>query len=182
MHVTRPSGAGGSRSALYRGVKAGVWDRIARGLYVPVDAPVTDWDQLEAVTRRPESTICLLSALAQYDLTDEIPDALDVAIPRGVRAPVVDGAIRWHHFDRESFAIERHEIPIPGGDQTIGIYTPERTIADCYRLRGSIGYEIARDATKVWLSRGGKPARLLEVASQLPRAKSPVLRALEVMA
>lgn len=35
----------------------------------------------EAATRRPDTTICLISALSYHDLTDEVPSALDVAIP-----------------------------------------------------------------------------------------------------
>lgn len=140
-----------------------------------------DWDQLEAATRRPEATICLLSALVHYDLTDAIPDALHVAIPRGLRAPVTDGAIRWHHFDAATFDLGREEMLIPESSQHIGIYSAERTIADCFRLRSIVGYEVARDATKEWLRRGGKPAELVRFASQLPRAKAPLLQALEAL-
>lgn len=173
--------AGLSRSGLYRGAWAGRLDRIARGIYLPAKAPVADWDQIEAATRRPEATICLTSALAYHDLTDAIPTALDVAIPRGSRTPASTGAIAWHHFDRATFEIGREEIAIPGSDQTIGIYSPERSIADAFRLRGDVGYELARDALREWLRRGGKPARLIEITSQLPRAKSPVLQALEML-
>lgn len=77
-----------------------------------------DWDQIEASARRPEATICLVSALAYYGLTDAIPDALDVAIPRGAGAPVTAGTIRWHRFDSATFSIERDEIPIPGSSHT----------------------------------------------------------------
>jgi len=76
--------AGLSRSALYRGARAGRLDRIARGIYLPTEASAADWDLLEAATRRSDATICLISALAHYDLTDAIPVALDVAIPPGV--------------------------------------------------------------------------------------------------
>lgn len=174
--------AGLSRSALYRGARAGQFDRIARGIYLPADASAADWDQIEAATRRPDATICLTSALAHHDLTDAIPAALDVAIPRGTRTPASTGAIAWHHFDRATFEIGRDEITIPGSDQTIGIYSPERSIADAFRLRGEVGYELARDALREWLRRGGKPTHLINIASRLPRAKSPVLHALEMLA
>jgi len=173
--------AGLSRSALYRGARAGQLDRIARGIYLPAEAPAADWDQLEAATRRSDATICLTSALAYHDLTDAIPTALDVAIPRGSRTPASTGAIAWHQFDRATFEIGRDEISIPGSDQTIGIYSPERSIADAFRLRGGQGYELARDALREWLRRGGKPARLMEIASRLPRAKSPILQALDML-
>jgi predicted transcriptional regulator of viral defense system len=173
--------AGLSRSALYRGARAGRLDRIARGIYLPAEAPAADWDLLEAATRRSDATICLTSALAYHDLTDAIPTALDVAIPRGSRTPASTGAITWHHFDRATFEIGRDEITIPGSDQTIGIYSPERSIADTFRLRGAQGYELARDALREWLRRGGKPARLIEMAARLPRAKSPILQALDML-
>jgi len=58
----------------------------------------------------------------------------------------------------------------------IGITSPERSIADVFRLRGETGYELGRDALKEWLRRGGKPARLIEIASRFPRAKGPSCR------
>lgn len=181
MKALRPKAAAEKRSALYRGHAEGRWNRLGRGIYLPADAPAMDWDQLEAATRRPEATLCLLSALAHYDLTDAIPDALDIAIPRGMRAPMTEGAIRWHRFDLATFELGREEILISGSSQHIGLYSAERTIVDCFRLRSSVGYEVARDVTKEWLRRGGKPAELMEFATQLPRAKAPLLRTLEVI-
>lgn len=185
MLTLRPGAAeqaGLSRSGLYRAAREGRLARIARGIYLPADAPAADWDWIEAATRRPDATICLTSALAHHELTDAIPAALDVALPRGSRTPASTSAIAWHQFDKATFDIGREEIPIPGTDQMIGIYSPERSIADAFRLRGEVGYELAREALKEWLRRGGKPARLMEIASQLPRAKSPVLQSLEALA
>lgn len=174
--------AGLSRAGLYRAVNAGTVRRIARGLYLPSDAPPADWDLIEAATRRTDATLCLISALAHYDLTDEIPAAVDIAIRRGGRIPATDAAIAWHAFARETFDLGRERMTIPGTETMIGIYSPERAIADAYRLRGQIGYEIARDALKEWLRRGGKPGALMRIASQLPRAKSPILAALDMLA
>ena len=137
---------------------------------------------IEAAARRPDSTICLISALAHHDLTDEIPAALDIAIPRGSRIPATEGAIQWHLFDRATFAIGRDQITIPGTDGLrIGMYSSERCIADAYRLRGELGYEIATLALRNWLNRGGKPADLIELAIKLPRAKGPLLQALNAL-
>ncbi|TKV56968.1 hypothetical protein FDO65_19260 [Nakamurella flava] len=184
MAAVRPGSAeeaGMSRSGLYRAAHEGRLKRIARGIYLPADADAADWDWIEAATRRSDATICLASALAHHDLTDAIPAALDVAIPRGSRIPASDGAIAWHQFDQATFDIGRKEILIPGTGQTVGIYSPERSIADAFRLRGEVGYELAREAVKEWLRRGGKPTSLMEIASRLPRAKSPVLQALEAL-
>lgn len=173
--------AGLSRTGLYRAVSAGGLQRIARGIYLPSDAPPADWDLIEAAARRPDATICLASALVHYDLTDDIPAMVDIAIRRGGRIPASDAAIAWHSFARETFEIGRDDMTIPGTTTTIGIYSPERTIVDTYRLRGQVGYETARDALKEWLRRGGKPGALMRIASQLPRAKSPILAALEML-
>lgn len=184
MAMLRPAQAadrGMSRSGLYRATASGKFERIARGLYRPADAPAADWDWLEAATRRADATICLTSALAYHDLTDAIPDALDIAIPRGSRIPATEGAIRWHLFARETFEIGRQQIEIPGATETIGIYSPERTIVDSFRLRGELGYELGRDALRAWLRQGGKPSELMGLATRIPRSKGPLLQALELL-
>jgi predicted transcriptional regulator of viral defense system len=173
--------AGLSRSGLYRAAAAGRFERIARGLYRPSDAPSADWDWIEAASRRRDATICLTSGLAHYDLTDAIPRSLDIAIPRGSRIPGGDSAISWHLFDRATFGIGRDTMEIPGTSMAIGIYSAERCIVDAFRLRSEVGYELGRDALREWLRRGGKPARLMEVATVLPRAKGPLLRILEAL-
>ena len=76
----------------------------------------------------------------------------------------------------------REQLSIPGTDRLcIGIYSPERCIADAYRLRGELGYETATHALRTWLNRGGKPADLIEMATKLPRAKTPLLQALNAL-
>jgi predicted transcriptional regulator of viral defense system len=172
---------GMSRSSLYRAVHEGRLERIARGIYRPADAAAADWDWLEAATRRFDATICLTSALAHYDLTDTIPPALDIAVPRGSRIPTTQAAIKWHLFDRDTFDIGRTETEIPGSTLRIGIYSPERCIVDAFRLRGHVGYELGRNALREWLHRGGKPAQLMEIATQLPRSQGPLLRTLEAI-
>jgi len=179
--IITPEHAGTSRASFYRAAQAGKYERIARGIYITPDAPPADYDLIEAATRRADATICLTSALAQHDLVDTIPARLHIAIPSRSRTPATSGAIQWHQFDRATFDLGREIIPIEGTELTIGRYSAERSIADAFRLRGEIGYEIARDALKEWLRRGGKPAAMLELAEELPRAKRPMLTALELL-
>lgn len=182
MTTLTPERSGTSRASFYRAAREGKLERIARGIYLPLDAPPADFDQIEAATRRSDATICLTSALALHDLIDTIPASLHIAIRSRSRIPATEGAITWHRFDRASFELGRELIPIAGTDMTIGRYSAERSIADAFRLRGEIGYEIARDALKEWLRRGGKPAQLLDFAERIPRAKGPMLTALEALA
>lgn len=184
-HLITPQTApefGMSRAGLYRTAREGTIEKIARGLYRPRDAPAADHDMLEAASRRDDATICLTSGLAHHDLTDDIPIALDIAIPRGARIPSTDGQIDWHLFHADTFDLGRDTMTIPGSDLTIGIYSPERCIADAFRLRSELGYELGRDALREWLRRGGKPAQLATLASRLPRTQAPLLTALEYLA
>jgi len=174
--------AGLSASGLRRAALKGEYERIARGIYRASDAEPASWEWIEAAIRRPDATICLTSALAHHDLTDEIPEALDIAIPRGSRIPASEGALAWHLFDRATFDLGRTTIGIPGSELEIGIYNAERCIADAFRLRNEVGYDLGRHALKEWLRRGGKPAAIAEMANRLPRARTPLLNALDTLA
>ncbi len=73
-----------SRHRLERLLAVGAYERIAPGLFLRagvVDDTTAAW--MAIATKRAEATICLLSALAVHDLTDEIPSRTDIAIPRG---------------------------------------------------------------------------------------------------
>lgn len=180
----RPSSAdrhGLSRTGLYRRARSGELEQFSRGRYRRADAPTTNLDYLEIASRRPESTLCLASALAFHDLTDIIPASIEIAIPRGTRAPIIGAPVTWHSFDRATFQIGRTTLPIDATSLRIGIYSPERSIVDAFRLRGHEGYELGRDALRAWLREGGKPADLMEVAIQLPRAAGPIRQMLELM-
>ena len=184
MHTVTPktaSRSGLSRSGLYRAARAGKLERVARGVYLPQFAVSVDWELAEVAARRPNATVCLASALVQHELDDAIPASLDVALPRGARRPATRSAITWHLFDRKTFTIGRRSIKVVGTDLRIGLYSAERSIADAFRMRGCVGYELATEALREWLRRGGKPSHLVDVAVQLPRAKGPVLQALEVL-
>jgi hypothetical protein len=182
LRARQAAAAGLSASGLRRATARGEYERIARGIYRAADAPPANWEWIEAVTRNSAATICLASALAYHDLTDEIPETLDVAIPRGARIPASEGAITWRSFDAATFEIGRSMIDIGGSGLRIGIYSPERCIADAFRMRAEVGYELGRDALKEWLRRGGKPAAMLAMAEALPRARRPLMTALEILA
>jgi predicted transcriptional regulator of viral defense system len=174
--------AGVTEHRLYALLNDGVLERIGHGLYHRTDAehPV-DLDLAPAAKRAPRATLCLTSALAHHGLTDTIPHWIDLALPRGTRKPRVEN-VRWHLFDVDTFDIGRSTIPVLGTPFSVGIYSPERTIADCFRLRDVTGYEIAIEALRNWLPRrGSNPVALLNIAQQLPRARTPVRDALNYL-
>jgi len=173
----------GARIVGERGVRAlldsGAIERLGRGLYRKAGV-LGDEELAQIALRAPLGTVCLVSALSHHELTDEIPREWDVAIPRGSWAPVMDVAVSWHRFDAATFDVGRGELALSDGSR-IGIYSPERSLVDAYRLRYALGGDVAVEALRRWLRGGGQPSRLLEVAQLFPRAMAPIRQALEIL-
>ena len=90
----------------------GTIERIGRGVYRRSAAPLVDEDLLEIAVKTHRPTLCLISALARHELTDQIPSRHDIAVPRGQWRPTVSTAVRWHKFDRATFDVGRTEIAV----------------------------------------------------------------------
>ncbi|MGV9803410.1 type IV toxin-antitoxin system AbiEi family antitoxin domain-containing protein [Mycobacterium sp. NPDC003449] len=153
--------------------------QIARGLYRK-STWRGDEDLAEISSASPQATIALRSALARHDLIDDIPDLLDIAIPRGRWAPRLNTPIRWHRFDPATFTIGRDTLATDAGTQ-IGIYSAPRSIIDSYRLHHREGIDLANDALKRWLRQGGQPSELLSMARSFPRAQRALQQALAIL-
>lgn len=175
------SAAGLTRALRGRLVEDGALIRFSRGLYRRADIGAADLDLIEAALRSPLATICLTSALALHELTDEIPAALDLALPRRKWHPAGPVVAQWHSFDPGTFAIGRYLFEVDPG-VSIGCYSAERSIIDAFHTRGLTGTDVAVEALKRWLRRpGSQPAQLVDLATSWPRALAPLRRALEVL-
>ena len=162
-------------------VADGVLERLGRGLYRKTDAPPGDPDRIEIALRAPDATLCLTSALAHHDLTDAIAAVLDVALPRCRRQPRVSVPVRWHRFQDDTFQVGRQTLEVDEG-LALGIYSPERSIVDAFRLRHQEGQEVAIEALRRWLKRpGAAPAQLLALARWFPKAEPALLHALRIL-
>ncbi len=141
-----------SSAVLAHYVKAGKLKRIARGLYQEAgqDNPFsTRWGDLaEAVSSIPSGIVCLISALALYDLTEELPRQHWIGIRHGTsaRSNRQTKIIRFRNFE-----LGKTEIEVEG--LTIPIFDRERTIIDAFRL---LSREIAIKALKAAIAKGGK--------------------------
>ncbi|VBA59298.1 type IV toxin-antitoxin system AbiEi family antitoxin domain-containing protein [Mycobacterium attenuatum] len=154
---------------------------LARGLYRKSDW-YGDEDLAEIAAKSPRATIALRSALADHNLIDDIPAAVDIAIPRGSWTPHTTIPVRWHHFNPKTFDIGR-EILDTGSARTIGIYNAERSIIDALRLSHREGGDttMANQALKAWLRRGGQPSTLLHMARAFPRAQRALRETLDIL-
>ena len=152
---------------------------VSRGLYRKSDW-LGDEDLIEIAARAPLATLCLRSALARHGLIDDIPAEIDIAVPRGSWTPATTAPVRWRHFDTDTFEIRRETLGI-GAGRTMGMYSAERSIIDAFRMRHLEGRDLATEALKRWLRRGGQPSELLGMARSFPRVLTALRQTLEIL-
>lgn len=166
---------------LYRLRDRGVIDQVARGMFRRHDARPADIDLQEVALRAPRATLCLTTALARHGLTDEIPATIDVALPRHQHRPATTAPVAWHWFAPATFDIGRAELDI-GDGLSIGLYSPERSIVDAFRLRHREGWVLAGGVLRRWLrERDSSPATLLVTAQHFPQAERALRATLELL-
>lgn len=153
------------RQYLYLLHRRGLVRRVGRGLYVAADADVTEHHSLaQACKRVPHGVVCLLSALRFHDLTTQAPFEVWMAIDEKARVPKQD-ALHLHivRFSGKALTsgIEQHSIErVP-----VQVYSPAKTVVDCFKYRNKIGLEVALEALRdCWRQRRGTMDELWEYA------------------
>ncbi|OGO16227.1 MAG: transcriptional regulator [Chloroflexi bacterium RBG_16_48_8] len=135
---------------LYAMRDAGIVETMSRGLYRLSNLPPLGNPDIVAVALKvTKGVICLISALAYYEITTQIPHYIYVALPRGAEQPrMINPPVRPYWFSGRSFSegITKEEIDgIP-----VRIYSPEKTLADCFKYRNKIGLEVALEALDLY--------------------------------
>lgn len=167
-----------SSSVLCHYVKTGDLIRIRRGVYQHANykspAPFQWEDLIQAVHSIPDGAICLISALAIYDLTEEIPRQHWIGIRHGtsVKEDREIKIVRFRNFDLGKTQVDLDGVSIP-------IFDRERTLIDAFRL---LSRETAIKALKAALAIGGKDRldqiKLQEYAKVLRFEIAPFLMSL----
>ncbi len=174
-------GEGISPRDLYASRDAGEIIELSRGVFRQAGAPPASLPDLLAVTyRSPRAIVCLLSAAAVHDLTDEIPQAVQIAVPRSSHPPRISfPPTAVFRFDPSTFQLGLTHVEA-APHEPVRIYNAERTVADLMRLRHRIGESTALIALNRYIRRREvRPAELLKAAAAL-RVYGPVLHALDV--
>jgi predicted transcriptional regulator of viral defense system len=138
------------RRMLYSMVEAGIIEKLGRGLYRLADLPPLGNPDLVSVSLKiPNGVICLISALAYHKITTQVPHEVYVALGRGTEAPRLEHPpIRIFWFSGQAFThgIQTHKVDrVP-----VRIYSPGKTIADCFKYRNKIGLDTAIEALKLY--------------------------------
>lgn len=133
---------------LTRLVLAGKLERLSRGLYSLPNQPISEHRSLtEAAIRVPRGVICLLSALRVYDIGAQAPFEVWMAIPHHMLSPRLDQpSLRVVRMSGESLTEGIEELIFDG--VTVRVFSPAKTIADCFKFRNKIGLNVALEALR----------------------------------
>jgi predicted transcriptional regulator of viral defense system len=122
--------------------------RVGRGRYVLPQAELSENLGLALVSAAvPRSVICLLSALRFHGIGTQAPHEVWIAVRQGATRPRLDyPPVRVTLVSGSPFTygIERHQIDgVP-----VRIYSPAKTVADCFKFRNKIGLDAAIEALR----------------------------------
>ena len=166
--VLRPRDLDGERiprEYLRRLVAEGLLDHPGRGIYVAAGLkPTANHSLAEACKRVPHGVVCLLSALQFYELTTQAPFEVWLAIGEKARLPKLDyPPLRVVRFSGAALTAGIKEDCIEG--VAVKVYSPAKTVADCFKYRNKIGLDVALEALRdCWRKRRATMDELWQAA------------------
>ena len=167
---------------LYRLRDADAIDELSRGVFRLATAPpVEQLDVVAVLARAPKAIACLATAASIWELTDEIPRTVHIAVARGTHRPRIDWpSTTVHVFKTTTFDVGQEKLELSTGE-AITLYSPERTVVDIIRLAHRESSEPLGELINRYLRRtGATPAKLLDMARKF-NAVNSVRRILEVV-
>ena len=155
------SALGVPRNYLGRLVRKGLLTKVHRGLYTSPDFSASEHDTLvEAAHQFPKGVVCLLSALRFHNFTTQSPRQVWIAIGQKSWAPkAFPSSVRLVRMSGQAlhFGIREHKIE----GTMVRVFSPAKTVADCFKFRNKIGLDVALEALKE--SRRTKKATMDEI-------------------
>jgi predicted transcriptional regulator of viral defense system len=138
--------AGYPREYLRRLVAREQVRQISRGLYASASFEGNEHQTLVEVAKRvPAGVVCLVSALSFHQLGTQLPSKVWLALAIGANYPRIrDMPVRFCKFSQATYALGIEEHHLPGG--TVRVYSPAKTVADCFKFRNKIGIDVAIEA------------------------------------
>jgi predicted transcriptional regulator of viral defense system len=126
----------------------GLLVKTGPGVYVAEDAPMTIHLGLMQVAKAmPKGVICLLSALRFHELGTQAPHEIWVALDRRAARPrLTNPQTRIVRFSGEALSagVEEHDVE----GVRVRIYSPAKTVADCFKYRNKVGLDVALEALR----------------------------------
>ena len=173
--------AGFNKIIIKESVRTGNIQKLDRGLYISKNGITLAYPDFVAVSIKvPKGVICLLSALAFYEATSEIPKYVDIAIPQGTHANKIKyPPVKFYRFALNSWkaGIEEHKLE----GHKIRVYNLAKTIADCFKFRNKIGIDVAREALKIAVKNKNTDPKNILKYSKICRVNNVVKPILETL-
>jgi predicted transcriptional regulator of viral defense system len=157
-------------------------EQVSRGFYRLAQKPaLTNPDLVAVALRIPRALIGLISTLARHGLTTEIPHSVDVALPVHAQIPKTGGIpLRAFWYAEPSFSAGVQTDSIDGVD--VRIYSPEKSIADCFKHRNKLGFDLAIQVLRKYRERSRMPdLRLISKFAAVDRIKKVMRPYLEAL-
>ena len=167
--------AGISRNYLYEMHKDGLLEKISTGLYTLPNAPVTENSAMVEIAKKmPQAVVCLISALIYHGLTTQLSPDIWLTVPKSSRKPKIKyPPFNLTYVSNPAYSFGIQECIINGVQ--VKIYSPAKTVADCFKFRSKVGLDVAiealrnarrsRKATMDELMEAAKVDRVLKIMS-----------------
>lgn len=150
---------------LYRMCQEGQVEQISRGVFRLASLPGMAYPDLSVTALRvPRAVICLVSALAFHEATEEVPHEVQIALPRRTKSPTLDfPPLRVFWFSGPALTDGIETVTLDG--VPVRVYDLPKTVVDCFRFRNKLGLDVAVDAlNEAVRQKGTQPSDLLRYA------------------
>ena len=159
----------------------GVLSRVNRSTYENLTYKGDENDFFSAEAFVPNGVICLMSAARYYELTNFLPDSVDVAIERKKKVNTLPEwpEIRIFYFDASRMDLGVTEVR--DGDNCFHIFDIEKTVVDIIYYRNKIGIEETSEVLRNYLKRRDRQIDRLYAYAKRLRCEKIVRTYLEVL-
>ena len=161
--------------------KNGLLRRVNRSTYENLSYKGDENDFFSAEAFVPNGVICLMSAARYYELTNFLPDTVDVAIERKKKVATLPDwpEIKIFYFDPVRMDLGVTEVR--EGDNVFHIFDIEKTVVDIIYYRNKIGIEETSEVLKNYLKRRDEQIDRLYAYAKRLRCEKAVRTYLEVL-
>ena len=155
--------------------------RINRTTYENLSYKGDENDFINAVAYVSDGVICLISAARYYELTNFLPNVIDVAIDRKKKVSTLHDwpQIKIFYFDHSRMYTGVTEIT-EGGD-SFRIFDIEKTVIDIIYYRNKVGIAETSEVLRSYLKRKDRQIDRLYTYAKMLRCESIVRTYLEVL-
>lgn len=162
-------------------VEDGMLSRVNRSTYENLTYKGDENDFFSAEAFVPSGVICLMSAARYYELTNYLPDAVDVAIERKKKVNTLPEwpKIRIFYFNQSRMDLGVTEVQ--EGDNCFHIFNIEKTVVDIIYYRNKIGIEETSEILRNYLKRNNRQIDILYEYAKALRCEKTVRTYLEVL-